>query len=50
MHGYTTEKLEHLSLVAGGLAQQPALAYLLQEIHLPAGTTLLGITVDYMVQ
>ena len=49
MRGYTMEKLEHLSLMAGGFARQPVLAYLLQETHLPAGSTLLGAPVDYVV-
>ena len=49
MRGYTMEKLEHLSLMAGGSARQPVLAYLLQETHLPAGSMLLGAPVDYVV-
>ena len=44
------EKLEHLSLVVGEFARQPVLAYLLQETYLPAGTTLLGTPMDYLVQ
>ena len=49
MRGYSTEKLDHLSLVSSGSAQQPVLAYLLQETHLPAGTVLLGTPADYRV-
>ena len=49
MHGYSTEKLDHLSLVSLGSTQQPHLAYLLQETYLPAITVLLGTSVDYRV-
>ena len=49
MRGYSTEKLDHLSLVFSGSAQQRVLAYLLQETHLPAGTVLLGTPADYRV-
>ena len=49
MRGYSTEKLDHLSLISSGSAQQPVLAYLLQETHLPAGTVLLGTPADYRV-
>ena len=49
MRGYSTEKLDHLSLVSSGSAQQRVLAYLLQETHLPAGTVLLGTPADYRV-
>ena len=49
MCGYTTEKLEHLMLTATGPDNQPVLAYLLQETHLPAGTIMLGTPVDYLV-
>ena len=49
MRGYTMEKLEHLSLMAVGPAQQPVLVYLLQETHLPVGSMVLGAPVDYLV-
>ena len=49
MRGYSTEKLDHLSLISWDSDQQLVLAYLLQETHLPAGTVLLGTPVDYRV-
>ena len=49
MHGYTTDKLAHLSLATQGSAQQQVLAYLLQETHLPTGTVLLGTPVGYQL-
>ena len=49
IQGYTTKKLEHLSLFALGPPYQAVLAYLLQESHLPTSTMLLGTLVDYLV-
>ena len=49
MRGYTTEKLEHLLLMAVGPTYQPVLAYLLQETHSLASTRLLSNPVDYLV-
>ena len=49
MCGYTTEKLEHLSLPVMGPAYPPVLAYLLQETHLHASSPLLGTPVGYSV-
>ena len=49
IRSYTIEKLEHLLLVAMSFAQQPLLAFLLQETHLPASTALMGTLVDYQV-
>ena len=49
MRSYMTEKLEHLLLAAVGPDHQPVLAYLLQETHLPADTTLLCTPADYLV-
>ena len=50
MRGYTTEKLEHLLLLAIGPAHLPVLAYLLQETHLLADSPLLGTPVGYSEQ
>ena len=49
MWGYMIEKLEHLWLAAVGPVYHLVLAYLLQETHLLADTTLLGTTADYLV-
>ena len=49
MCSYTTEKLEHLFLIAMGSAWLLVMAYLLQETHLPASTMLLYTPMDYQV-
>ena len=49
MQGYTTEKMEYMSLFAVVAVRHSVPSYLLQETHLPASTMLIGTPVNCLV-